>query len=294
MPQSAKLIFCNCAYSDVIARETKQEVFDRLSDSGVEFAAVADLCGLAARKDPSLADLAKAKDLRIAACFPRAVRWLFHAAGAELTDGAWRVANMRTQSPAEVASVMLDGLEADPSLPQTRREAPSAAEGQWIPWFPVIDYDRCRRCKKCAEFCLFGVYGIDGGGVVVRDPAKCKTNCPACARLCPNGAIMFPKHDQRPINGDQVKPEDLQGGNMNVDLVELASGDVYAKLRARSKLPVGDQISEIGRQLGIPREVLNCFGATTDLPAEGRCGCRCDRGEQPCDPGCDECDCDCG
>ena len=288
MAQSAKLIFCNCAYSDVISPEVKRDVFDRLCESGVEFTAVPDLCDLAAKADPSLVALAGADDLRIAACFPRAVRWLFYAAGAGLADGAWRVANMRTQSPAEVASAMLDGLEAGRPRAQPAYEALSAAQGQWVPWFPVIDYSRCENCTRCIEFCLFGVYDFDdGGAVVVRDPDKCKTNCPACARLCSNGAIMFPKYDQRPINGDQVKPEDLQGSNMNVDLAKLASGDVYAKLRSRDRPAGTHQISEISRQLGIPQDVLSSFSTAAATPEGTACDRTCDRSDQQCDPACD-------
>ena len=47
-----------------------------LAASDVEFEAVPDLCEMSARRDPRLAELASAGSLRIAACFPRAVRGL--------------------------------------------------------------------------------------------------------------------------------------------------------------------------------------------------------------------------
>ena len=66
-------------------------------------------------------------------------------------------------------------------------------------WYPVIDYERCVNCRQCREFCLFGVYSLDGSGrVVATRPDECKDGCPACARLCPAGAIMFPHYEDDP------------------------------------------------------------------------------------------------
>lgn len=66
-------------------------------------------------------------------------------------------------------------------------------------WFPVIDPERCRNCGHCFQFCLFGVYEQDAEGRVrVAQPDECKPGCPACARICPAGAIMFPLYDQDP------------------------------------------------------------------------------------------------
>lgn len=63
-------------------------------------------------------------------------------------------------------------------------------------WYPIIDRGRCINCAQCMEFCLFGVYALDEKKTVrVAHPDKCKPGCPACARLCPHGAIMFPLHE---------------------------------------------------------------------------------------------------
>ncbi|HRU05512.1 MAG TPA: hypothetical protein P5137_07025 [Candidatus Brocadiia bacterium] len=63
-------------------------------------------------------------------------------------------------------------------------------------WYPVIDHGTCRRCGQCADFCLFGVYTLgDDRSVRVDQPDNCKNGCPACARVCPAGAIMFPSHE---------------------------------------------------------------------------------------------------
>jgi len=64
-------------------------------------------------------------------------------------------------------------------------------------WYPVIDGFRCVQCQHCLQFCLFGVYALDAEGKVqVRSPDQCKTGCPACARVCPQGAIMFPLYEK--------------------------------------------------------------------------------------------------
>lgn len=69
-------------------------------------------------------------------------------------------------------------------------------------WYPVIDRDRCVGCRACLQFCLFGVYEVDDAGqVVVAQPDKCKPGCPACSRICPEGAIIFPLSDEPAIAG---------------------------------------------------------------------------------------------
>jgi len=133
----------------------------------------------------------------------------------------------------------IDGLDASrvSELVETERTGRNAARhGDWKPWFPVIDYDRCTNCMQCLSFCLFGVYGVDGGGKIqAQNHDNCKTNCPACSRVCPEAAIMFPKYKSGPINGDVVSAEDLQREKMKIDISALLGGDVYSMLRQRSE-----------------------------------------------------------
>jgi len=118
----------------------------------------------------------------------------------------------------------------------TRTETNSAKHGDWKPWFPVIDYDRCTNCMQCLSFCLFGVYGVDESQKIqVQNNDNCKTNCPACSRVCPEAAIMFPKYKAGPINGDVVSDSDLNREKMKVDISALLGGDVYSLLRDRSQ-----------------------------------------------------------
>jgi Pyruvate/2-oxoacid:ferredoxin oxidoreductase delta subunit len=117
-----------------------------------------------------------------------------------------------------------------------RTDRGAAQHGAWKPWFPVIDYDRCTNCMQCLSFCLFGVYGVDGGGKIqAQNHDNCKTNCPACSRVCPEAAIMFPKYKSGPINGDVVSAADLEREKMKIDISALLGGDVYSMLRERSE-----------------------------------------------------------
>lgn len=70
-------------------------------------------------------------------------------------------------------------------------------------WYPVVDYSRCTDCMECIDFCLFGVYGVDEAEhVLVELPDNCRKGCPACSRVCPENAIMFPQHKTPAIAGE--------------------------------------------------------------------------------------------
>ncbi len=111
---SRRILYCHCAYAQVIPEAVKNEVLERLAASGEPFDAVADLCEMSAKKDPSLKRLAaEGGEIRIAACFPRAVKWLFHAAGAPLPKEGVEIRNMRVEMPEEtVAALLVEEKEA--------------------------------------------------------------------------------------------------------------------------------------------------------------------------------------
>ena len=104
---SSRLLYCNCAYAQIIPKQVKTEVLKGLVDSGVAFDAVADLCEMSAQKDPALKSLAEpGKNIKVAACFPRAIKWLFHAAEAPLPEKDVEIFNMRNANAQET----VDGL----------------------------------------------------------------------------------------------------------------------------------------------------------------------------------------
>ncbi|MFV2002841.1 MAG: ATP-binding protein, partial [Paracoccaceae bacterium] len=81
-------------------------------------------------------------------------------------------------------------------------------------WYPVIDFSRCTNCMECIDFCLFGVYGADATEtILVEQPDNCRKGCPACSRVCPENAIIFPQHKTPTIAGS---PE--VAGTMKIDL----------------------------------------------------------------------------
>ena len=111
MPNSLRILYCHCAYAQVVPPEVKQQVLTKLAEAGVAFDAVADLCEMSAKRDPALAQLASGGPVKIAACFPRAVRSLFIAADAPLPEQGVAICNMRTESAEQVVSALLNRPE---------------------------------------------------------------------------------------------------------------------------------------------------------------------------------------
>ncbi len=157
------------------------------------------------------------------------------------------------------------------AVESVRAEKKAVQQGGWKPWFPVIDYDRCTNCMQCLSFCLFGVYGADREGhIQVQNQDNCKTNCPACSRVCPEAAIMFPKYKAGPINGDVVKDEDLQREKMKVDISALLGGDIYSMLRVRSERAQSrfSKERDSGKALNERQKCLAKLAQAGDIPAE--------------------------
>jgi hypothetical protein len=124
-----RILYCHCQYAQIVPREVKEAVLQRLCESGVAFDAVADLCEMAARRDPALQRLAAGGAVKIAACFPRAIKGLFHQANADLAPERTEVLNMRVQ-PAEDVVAGIFAPAITPNLPigkETMRVLPSGA-----------------------------------------------------------------------------------------------------------------------------------------------------------------------
>lgn len=131
-----RILYCHCAHARVVPAEVKAAVLEGLAASGVAFDAVPDLCELAARHDPALVRLAggetsngtgngtaddTAPSLDIVACYPRAVRWLFHAADTPLPVEGVRVHNMRVDDAETLLTAVLD-----PAIPGKPSAAPTS------------------------------------------------------------------------------------------------------------------------------------------------------------------------
>ena len=99
-----RILYCHCAFAQVVPPETKTGVLEALSASDVPFEAVPDLCEMTARRDPAVADIAGG-GATIVACYPRAVRWMFNAAASPLPENV-QVLNMRVASAGEILSAL--------------------------------------------------------------------------------------------------------------------------------------------------------------------------------------------
>ncbi len=147
----------------------------------------------------------------------------------------------------------------------------AARHGEWKPWFPVIDYDRCTNCMQCLSFCLFNVYGVDTDQKIqVQNNDNCKTNCPACSRVCPEAAIMFPKYKAGPINGDVVSDADLNREKMKIDISSLLGGDIYSMLRTRTERAQSRFSKERDDKKALTerQKCLTKLAGSGDIPAE--------------------------
>ncbi len=124
-------------------------------------------------------------------------------------------------------------------------------------WYPVIDYSRCTNCMECIDFCLFGVYGVDAQETILVEQAdNCRKGCPACSRVCPENAIIFPQHKTPAIAGAPVGSEGLK-----IDLSKLfgapESGEdplaVAARERDEQLLLAGREA--VGMRVGIRQRI---------------------------------------
>ncbi|MBT3278779.1 MAG: 4Fe-4S binding protein [Phycisphaerales bacterium] len=185
-----------------------------------EAAVFGDLPGLCVLAPTIAADALANATCVLAPYSPRAIRWLADFAGAALAPSVDVIDSRQSETlpaaratPEAIAAVadMIDAL--DPP-------------GDWRPWYPVLDRELCTACGQCVSFCLFGVYRKDGETVQVVEPTKCKNNCPACARACPQKAIIFPKCDERGIDG--------YPGNASAEGGKKLAGSILDQLRART------------------------------------------------------------
>jgi len=124
---------------------------------------------------------------------PRATRWVLHRHGVEVEEEAcYDLATVLNVTQAVAVLGEASEVGGEGSLTVLQQEVSER-------WYPVIDVSRCTRCGHCLQFCIFGVYDRDASGAVVPvAPDNCKPGCPACARICPSGAIMFPLLAQEP------------------------------------------------------------------------------------------------
>ena len=99
-----------------LPQEVKDDVLRHLCAAGQPFESVADLCEMSARRDPG-SPASPCDPLKIIACHPRAVKWLFHAADAPLPDET-EIINLRTLTTEEACAELAKPLTSHPPTSQ--------------------------------------------------------------------------------------------------------------------------------------------------------------------------------
>ncbi|MBF0409023.1 MAG: ferredoxin family protein [Candidatus Riflebacteria bacterium] len=231
-----RIVICCCSDYCRVSAEIVRKIFHRAESAEIKVELCPDLCFEAVSNSEYIKQLSDENTI-IAACHERSVKALFESADVKapaildlinpdadlniLTKSRDENNNTKNITRNCTEKKSDEGIK-DLILPEYKHE--------WKAWYPLIDRTRCNGCGKCIDYCLFGVYSRKEKRVAVTKPSECKTNCPACARVCPQQAIIFPKHSEPPINGGKIEPDVSQNSeNLSEDKAE----DLYSKLAKR-------------------------------------------------------------
>jgi NAD-dependent dihydropyrimidine dehydrogenase PreA subunit len=154
-----------------------------------------------------------------------------------------RRANKPANSPALVQLGVMNAFTPEAMLAPANRR-----------WYPVIDYSRCTNCLECLDFCLFGVYGVDSlDRIVTENQDQCKKGCPACSRVCPQQAIIFPEYKSAAIAGGDTGAV----GGLKIDLSKLFGGgesdSLSMAVQERDRELMNDGREAVGATVGMPK-----------------------------------------
>lgn len=168
---------------------------------------------------------------RVTDLYPREARTI-HCIDLKVTDQPERI----REEVQRILSIEGDADANSNSLPVVGGKLVQIDEQTNRRWYPVIDFDRCTNCMECVDFCLFGVYGVDGvENILVEQPDNCRKGCPACSRVCPENAIIFPQHKAPAIAGATTAGDE----GFKIDLSQLfgapAKGEDPIEVAARER-----------------------------------------------------------
>lgn len=193
----------------------------------------------------------QANRVLLIACYPRAIKLLLKNAGVVEMEKI-RFFNLLEEDPSKLVPAIEEftgheqEMNPSPVLSEWVGESPGnnipgqpvtvmqQSDPSWSAWYPVIDYSRCNHCGQCADFCLFSVYRKSADRVEVVNPANCKNNCPACARICPGVAIVFPKYaGEGAIGGSASIDDRFEMQRLLHDTETILGNDIYKTLEQR-------------------------------------------------------------
>lgn len=231
-PELEKLIiYCDCK-GERMPPEVKKAVEHLLESSGSNVTILSDLCGITALSREKIQHISsEGKEIMVIGCYKRTMVLLFN-----------QVRNNMLPENAEFLNLIEEDSESafnkiENFFGRTKRTSVVEkinADTDWPSWYPVIDYSRCTACGQCADFCLFSVYNKSWDRVDVVNPQGCKNNCPACARICPQTALIFPKYKHGgAIGGSEEIDEMAEAARQTQDVEEILGGDIYVALERR-------------------------------------------------------------
>ena len=213
----SKIILCTCNNRGRTEQSISNSILAKLQDKNIHILEVEDLCGAAVSDASACKFLLKDSEC-IIACSEKAIKAILDYIN---FDQAINIQEINVKTKQELLKYI--GNLADGTATQELITSPDR-------WNPFIDSSLCTNCGLCYEFCIFQVYTKnEEGEVCITNPSACKDNCPACARLCPQGAIVFPKHPESSINGSEKPVEPIVPEN-------LFEGDIYKAFAKRKPI----------------------------------------------------------
>jgi len=226
-----KVFFCRCQ-AGLMSYEKLADIEAFLRTKNYPFVQFSDLCGCSATSQHAVREAFSASnDALMIACYPRAVKLLLQHSGIDHQSLNISYLNARETETENILSGVDEFMAGEA---KTGENIFLQSDPEWPAWYPVIDYGRCTACGQCADFCLFGVYEKQQDKVVVVHPHGCKNNCPACGRICPQTAIVFPKYEKPgAIAGYDVIDEIAEQQRQNEDINSILGSNIYQALEMR-------------------------------------------------------------
>jgi len=228
---SKKILFCNCE-GERISIDRLQSIKEHLKQVKADALQVSDLCRHSVTGDDELkAFFKKENEYLIIGCYSRTLKLLLEEFLVTIDKIPVTWLNF-FELTNEQLFCEIDDFCANSQHENTFQEI--VTPNEWPSWYPIIDYSRCTACGQCADFCLFGVYDKTKNRVSVVNPQGCKNNCPACARICPHTAIIFPKYKNGGAIGGSSEIDELaEQKRQAMDIESILGNDIYSVLEQR-------------------------------------------------------------